>query len=324
MRTIEIILTPERLSALEQRIDESLCVDSWSYKTADEQCALKLLVHEQNVQKLIDQLMLNEHERMIIYPVEGTLPKPDKKLTEKTKKIRLGKFFSISKEELYSDIEQPVSPSANFILMVVLSAFIAGIGILKDNITITIGAMVIAPFLGPNMALSFGTTLGDWSIIKKSLQTGLLATLMVILISVIWGWAASDLSKISRDPVIEYQDVLLAIFCGIAGVISVLSGQGSTLVGVMVAAALLPPLMRAGLFLGGGEPVHALNSFLIFSTNVICVNITGISVLYLAGIRPSFWWDKENARKKTVNALLGWMVILSLLIITIVLIRSRS
>jgi uncharacterized membrane protein len=47
---------------------------------------------------------------------------------------------------------------------------------------------------------------------------------------------------ILRDPNIEYQDVLLALVCGFAGVISILSGQGSTLVGVMVAAALLPPL----------------------------------------------------------------------------------
>jgi len=229
----------------------------------------------------------------------------------------VGRFFSISKEELYNDIEQPVSLSANFILMIILSAFIAGIGIIKDNLAITIGAMVIAPFLGPNMSMSLGTTLGDWEIIRRSLITGIVATLLVMVISITWGWFAGDLSGISPDPMIAYQDVLLAILCGAAGVVSVLSGQGSTMVGVMVAAALLPPLMRAGLFLGVGDLPKAFNSFVIFGTNVICVNIASISIFYLAGIRPSMWWEKEKARVKTRNALVTLMIILAVLVVLI-------
>lgn len=322
MRLLEIILSSERADILQERLNKELCIDFWTYKTDEDRVILKLLVDEQHVQQHIDQLSLKESERLVIYPVEGTLPKTVSDTPKKSEKLKLGGFFTISKEELYIDIEKPVSLSANFILMVILSAFIAGIGILKDNLAITIGAMVIAPFLGPNMSMSFGTTLGDWVIIRKSLITGAVATVLALVISIIWGFSAESISGITTDPVIEYQDVLLAVFCGIAGVISVLSGQGTTMVGVMVAAALLPPLMRAGLLLGGGEPVHALNSFLIFSTNVICVNITGIGVFYLAGIKPSLWWEKEKARKNTRNALISWIAILSILIVTIVLIRK--
>ena len=75
--------------------------------------------------------------------------------------------------------------------------------------------------------------------------------------------------------------------------------------------------MRAGLFLGVGEINHAFNSFLIFATNVICVNISSISIFYLAGIRPSRWWEKENARKKTRNALVTLMIILAVLVLLI-------
>ena len=306
------------------QLNPELYFDSWNYPCDSERTVVKILTDDKHVQELVDKLTLLSNERVVIYSVEATLPKIDRAENGKPQKFQVGRFFSISKEELYSDIEEPVHLTANFLLMVVLSAFIAGIGILKDSLAITIGAMVIAPFLGPNMALSFGTTLGDWGIIRRSLMTGFVGSLIVIAISVIWGWAASDISGISLDPAISYNDVLLAVFCGVAGVISVLSGQGSTMVGVMVAVALLPPLMKSGLLLGGGEPVAAVNSFLIFLANIIGVNITGIIVFYLAGIRPSFWWEKEKAKKKTRNALIAWSSILVILILTIVLIKSRT
>ncbi len=103
---------------------------------------------------------------------------------------------------------------------------------------------------------------------------------------------------------------------------SILSGQGSTLVGVMVAAALLPPLIRSGLLVGGADYKNALNSFLIFSTNIVCLNIAGIITFYLAGIRPRRWWEKEIANKKTRSAFIVWTLALMILIITIMLFRK--
>lgn len=317
MRLLETILPSERARTVQSKINPDLCIDRWDYSSGEDIIVLKILTDDEHVQELTEQLSLRSDERLVIYPVEGTLPKVEREKKKEKEKIKVGRFFTISKEELYSDIEQPVSLSANFILMVILSAFIAGIGIIKDNLAITIGAMVIAPFLGPNMSMSLGTTLGDWEIMRRSLITGAVATLLVLAISVTWGWSVGDLSGITADPLIVYQDVLLAIFCGAAGVVSVLSGQGSTMVGVMVAAALLPPLMRAGLFLGVGDIQHAFNSFMIFGTNVICVNISSISIFYLAGIRPSRWWEKEKARKKTRNALIGLMIILTILVLLI-------
>ena len=322
MRLLEAILSDERARVLREKLNRDKYIDCWSYASRGDSVVLKILADDQHVQELTEQLALYPDERLVIYPVEATLPKVDRDQKKETDKIKVGHFFSISKEELYSDIEQPVSLSANFILMVILSAFIAGIGIIKDNLAITIGAMVIAPFLGPNMSMSLGTSLGDWGIIRRSLITGLVATLLVLLISVIWGWSVKDLSQISADPAIAYEDILLAIFCGAAGVVSVLSGQGSTMVGVMVAAALLPPLMRAGLFIGSGDLQQAVNSFLIFTTNVICVNISSISIFYLAGIRPSRWWEKESARKKTRNALLTLLIILAVLMLLIMILRK--
>jgi len=309
LRLLEIIISEDRKPEYDALFeDDETIVERWTAQTDNGQLILKILTQDEHAKELLTALDKKYgYQRVIIYPVEGTLPKVDEPQPKEEEKLTIGKFISISKEELYDDVYQPANLSINFILMVVLSAFVAGIGILKDNVAVIIGAMVIAPFLGPNMSMAFGTTLGDLKIIRKSITTGLVATITALGISVIWGLFANEVGRITADATIEYQDIILALVCGFAGVISVLSGQGSSLVGVMVAAALLPPLMRAGLFLGGAHFGEALNSFLIFSTNIICLNIAGIITFYLTGIRPNRWWEQEQAKKQTRFAFILWL-----------------
>ncbi len=321
MRLLEIIIPESGTQVLETILNKDCIIERWNYPSNEGQYAVKVLTEDEYAKELLTELEKQHNFRVVIYPVEGTLPKVDYSHKSQGEKIKIGKFITVSKEELYNDVEQPVNLSLNFILMVVLSAFVAGIGILKGNVPVVIGAMVIAPFLGPNMSMAFGTTLGDWAIIRKSIITGVTATFIALVISMIWGFVAGDVDYIAKDPDIEYQDILLALICGFSGVISVVGGQGTTLVGVMVAAALLPPLMRSGLLLGGGNYKDALNSFLIFSTNIVCVNIAGIITFYLAGIKPGRWWEEEKAKQKTRNAFIAWMVALLLLIAIIVVFR---
>ncbi|MEQ9217856.1 MAG: TIGR00341 family protein [Cyclobacteriaceae bacterium] len=321
MRLLEVI-AKDKAEDIEKLLDTDHVVESWSYQSEKGEKILKILIQDEHASEMLAVLEKSPQHRVVIYPIEGTMPRVETPKKKEDDKIRIGKFIAISKEELYHDVGEPVSLTVNYVLMVVLSSFVAGIGILKDNIAIIIGAMVIAPFLGPNMSLAFGTILGDWSIIRKSISAGISATVLALVISMIWGYAAGDMSAITFDPEINYQDILLALICGFAGVISVISGQGTTLVGVMVAAALLPPLMRGGLLLGAEDYRNAINSFLIFMTNVISLNIAGIVTFYLAGIKPSNWWEKDVAKKKTRTALIVWTIALIIIILSIVLVRS--
>ena len=65
-----------------------------------------------------------------------------------------------------------------------------------------------------------------------------------------------------------------------------------------------------------------MNSFLIFSTNIIALNLTGIVAFYMAGIRPNRWWEKKSAKRKTRNAVIIWVSALVILAIIIVLFRK--
>ena len=313
MRLLEIIASEEELQWLNKHIEEDKIDGKWLVDCGNNEKIVKILAQDDVAKGLLNLLERKSSLKVIIYPIEGALPTKSKPEASEKEKIKLGKFISISKQELYSDIDDPVNLSTNFILMVVLSALVAGIGIIKDSVPVIIGAMVIAPFLGPNMSMAFGTTLGDWSIVRKSIITGVTATIIVLLITVGWGFIYRNSGAVAIDPSISYGDIVLALACGFTGVISIISGQGSTLVGVMVAAALLPPLARSGLLFGSGNYQHGVNSFLIFSTNIICLNIAGIITFYFAGIRPQKWWEKEKAKKRTRMAIIFWSIALVVL-----------
>jgi len=209
----------------------------------------------------------------------------------------------------------------NFIIMVVLSSVVAGIGILSESIPVLVGAMVIAPLLGPNIALAFGTVLGDVKLVRKSAVTGGISTAIALGIAFAWGMFYSVELGNLHVVGIRLSDIVLAFVSGAAGAITILRGGSASLVGVMVAVALLPPLMRAGLFAGGGHWTQSMHAFLVFLANTICVNLAGILTFILAGITPKYWWEEKKARSYSRKAMMVWTILLLVMVAVVILLN---
>ena len=162
----------------------------------------------------------------------------------------------ISREELYEDIKDAAQCSRVYLAMVVLSTIVAAVGLYYNSVAIIIGAMVIAPLLGPNMALSLGTTLGDLPLLHRAIMTALarIATTMAlsVIIGVLVQMTRGSPELASRNGV-GLGDIAVALASGCAGALAFTTGVSTTLIGVMVAVALLPPLVAFGLLLGGGH-----------------------------------------------------------------------
>jgi hypothetical protein len=116
-----------------------------------------------------------EHNRVVIMAVDATLPRdepePTKALEQTAPEVKSPE--RISREELYEDIKDAAQCTRVYLAMVVLSTIVAAVGLYYDSVAIIIGAMVIAPLLGPNMALSLGTTLGDLPLLQRAIMTAL-------------------------------------------------------------------------------------------------------------------------------------------------------
>ena len=115
---------------------------------------------------------------------------------------------------------------------------------------------------------------------------GIAITLAVsVTFGMIFGLPEYSLQLAERS-VTAYSDVILAIVSGVAGIISFTMGVPTSLVGVMVALALLPPLTACGIFLGAADFARAGGAGLLFLANIICLNLAGVLTFLVQGIQP--------------------------------------
>jgi uncharacterized hydrophobic protein (TIGR00341 family) len=228
----------------------------------------------------------------------------------------------ISREELYADIVDSVKLSKNYLTLVVISSIIATVGLMQNSVAIIIGAMVIAPLLGPNVGLALATTLADFELGKAALRTGLSGLVISLGLSTLAGFIFSidpTIHEIATRTNVLPTDILVALASGSAGVLAFTSGVATALIGVMVSVALLPPLVVFGLLLGAGHMPEALGALLLVVTNIICLNLAGVTTLFLKGIRPRSWWEADRADKAARFAIGLWSMLLLLLIFIVYL-----
>ena len=259
--------------------------------------------------------------KLIVFPVEAAIPRPieHKPVEDKPKKKVSSR---ISREELYADIVGSTKTTNIYIVFVVLSTIVAAIGLLHNNVAVIIGAMVIAPFLGPNVALALSTTLADNQLRNDAFKATITGFLIVIVLSVAMGYffiVDPAIPEISSRTQAGLSDILLALAAGAAGVLAFTTGVPTVVIGVMVAVALLPPLTAAGLLLGSGEYDKASGAFLLFMTNIICVNLAGVATFLFQGVSPRTWWETKKAKSATKKSLTIWTVTLVALVVLILL-----
>ena len=284
---------------------------------------MRMLVSDDNLQLVLDALqdMLDAHPtaRIVVLSVEASLPKPTEEENENEDSA------TTARELLYEEVEKGARLDLNFCLLVVLSTIVAAIGLIENNVAVVIGAMVIAPLLGPNLALSLGTALGDVALMRKSAQTLfvgiLLAVAMAAVFGALWPSALNSHELMSRTHGTP-DSILLALASGAAAALSLTTGLSGVLVGVMVAVALLPPAATLGIMLGDGNPSLAMGAGLLLAINVVCVNLASKIIFFLKGIHPRTWLEEEKAKRAMLRYVLGWIVTLLILLLLMYL-RGR-
>jgi len=303
---------------------------------SQDQIMVRLLLPTEETEAILDLLKKHyshvEGFRVILLPVEASLPRPEPEGKKEAEKEEAGpepasktKTARISRQELYADINQSAQLSRVYLVMVVLSSIVAAIGILRNNLVALIGAMVIAPLLGPNVALSLATTLGDISLAKRALKVNVVGIFTALALSIIIGFFFTvdpGIHVLASRTDVGVGDILLALAAGIAGALAFTTGIPTALVGVMVAVALLPPLVTLGLLLGSGHWNMALGAMLLLLVNLICINLAGVTTFLAQGIRPITWWEADRATRATRLAILLWGLLLLALVVVILLTRS--
>ncbi|MEX2602080.1 MAG: TIGR00341 family protein, partial [Balneolaceae bacterium] len=333
LRQIELVVHNESREAFEKLLEEESVSHYWQQHSETSGYQLKALVESSNTEQFLDrveQLLGSDEQkyRLVMFEVEATLPRmereePEEEESEEAPRQPWEKPLQgvrVSREELYTKISDAVVLSKIYMAMVVLSTIVAALGILRDNTAVVIGAMVIAPLLGPNVGLALSTTLADFKLAWTSLKTNVAGLLVALLISIVIGFLMGidiDVYQIASRTEVHLSDISLALASGAAGVLAYTVGMSAAVIGVMVAVALLPPLVTAGLLIGDMQFELAFYAFLLLLTNIICVNLAAVSTFLLQGVRPRTWYETAKANRINRVALTLWIflvVILALLI----------
>lgn len=283
-------------------------------KDKDDLQPMRLVVTDDKVQEVLDALQgvlgAQSYAKLLVYPIDISLPKQTEEQQEKEAKA------TQARESLYKEVQKNSRLDVNYLVLVMLSTIVAAIGLIENNVAVVIGAMVIAPLLGPNLAFGLGTALGDLSLMKNSLKTlsagVLLAVSVSVIMGIVWPFPLTSPELISRTDA-GLDSIALAFASGAAAALSLSTGLPSVLVGVMVAVALLPPAATFGLMLGHARPDLAAGAALLLAVNVVSVNLACKLVFLIKGVRPRTWWEKEKASKAMRRYIFVWVVTLALL-----------
>lgn len=206
----------------------------------------------------------------------------------------------------------------NYWLEIVLSAGIAALGLVLNSPAVIIGGMLISPLMGPIMAAGLALAAGDLYLAVKAMTNLTASVFLAIAFSALIVWLLpfhSVTGEILARTNPTLLDLGVALFSGLAGSVAVCRfggvGAVTTLPGVAIAVALMPPLCTIGFGLGSGANTRIMGGAgLLFLTNLVAIVASAFVVFLLTGMNaPEVRAEVEHSRKgETVGQTIsrGW------------------
>jgi len=327
IRRIDITLPSDDGTTVSELCGDDICaMDSSEFALSDGRRFLSLLLDADAIEPVLDRLheRFEGHEqfRAAVIEVLARLPDPteeaDKKKTtepEADEEQPSNSNGRISRNELIEQLRPGTQVGRLYLVTVFLSAVIAAAGLVRDSAAVVIGAMVIAPLLLPNMSLALATTLGDLRMGWRALLTNAAGVALVMAFAVTVGWLVpfdESVRQIAMRTEVGMSDIAIALAAGAAGAVAVSAGVSANMIGVMVAVALLPPMVTLGLLLGAGRFELASGTAILLAVNVSCVNLAAVATFLIRGVRPNRDHELAFARSASMIALVLWLIVIAI------------
>ncbi|XVH30591.1 TIGR00341 family protein [Haloferacaceae archaeon DSL9] len=185
-----------------------------------------------------------------------------------------------------------------YVTMLLISAVVATAGLLADSPAVVVGSMVIAPLIGPALAANVGIVTGDDGLRSTGFAYQMVGVAVVVVASIGLAFLArlAGLEPAGIDIVAATEleervspnllSLAVALGAGIAGILSLTRGFSEAIVGVMIAAALIPPAAAVGISVAWGMYAAALGAAVLVAVNVLSINLAALVTLWVAGYRP--------------------------------------
>lgn len=169
--------------------------------------------------------------------------------------------------------------------MLICSIMIASLGLDLDSSAVIIGAMLISPLMSPILGIGLGVGTNDRETLVIAFRQFVISIIIALITSTVYFkltplGSLTDMIASRTAPTLL--DGFVAIFGGLAGIISITRKDKSNAIpGVAIATALMPPLCVTGYGIATGDLHIALNSFYLFFLNSFFIAVTSYLIIRL-------------------------------------------
>ena len=180
----------------------------------------------------------------------------------------------------------------NFFVLLLLATVIATYGVLSGSTATVIGAMIVAPLMGPIMATTAAVVMGSAQRAWRALLLVVVGVIAVVLFSALLASFIPDIIisfTENAEITSRIQPGLFALFtalgAGAAGAFIISRAEiADSMGGVAIAISLVPPLCVVGIALSQGNWQAAGGALLLFLTNFFAILFAGGLVFLALGL----------------------------------------
>lgn len=209
-------------------------------------------------------------------------------------------------------------------LQLLFSAGIATLGLVLNSTAVIIGAMLISPLMGPILSSGLALSTGDLILAVRSAANLLLSSVGAIAFALILV-ALLPFKDITAEITARTQpntlDLVIALFSGAIGSIATcreVKGVVTSIPGVAIAVALMPPICVVGFGLGYAISLAdwkgieiAVGGGLLYLTNLVAITFTAMMVFVLLRIDTAKVREKVRLWRETDREHIFWRNMIS-------------
>jgi len=311
VKQVQIIVPYEKTEVVYDCVIDTLGINNITKFNTDNAHLLQFRIPDDQVNEAIEALKSRgvgvEYGFIDILDLKATLPRE----TEEVSETRIQRDATLAVEEIYENVKKQASLSFDFIAFTILAAAMAGFGLIQNNTTVIVASMLLSPLMGPMLGVALGYVVRDRALFVKGtrnelISLGLSFTVGIFMALMLFAagsatyvsgiendMIAGNLTEITRRAGFNWIDVGVAIISGPAVAVSVTKGDMSSLVGVAISAALMPPAVNAALMIVlGGLHVNftvigiGLGSLMLLGMNIILIDLAAIVMFRIKKLTP--------------------------------------
>lgn len=186
--------------------------------------------------------------------------------------------------------------------------------------------MVVSPQVSSALTLTAGVYHADWKMFLGSAKRQSAGLAIAIAGAAAFTWLAKVGGVVPATTAISTLELMgvrlaptalstvAALGAGAVGAFGYTTNQSMSLVGVMIAAALVPAAAAVGIGIAWGSWLVAGGALLLLMVNALAINVGAILTLVPMGYRP-VWLDHTDLRSSLSSVRLGTISVVTVLFI---------